>query len=646
VNDFLTVGLSNALAAAVLALIAAAVGAFCRRPALSHALWLLVLAKLVTPPLVRIPVGWPAAPEATKSEASPTITEPRRAILSLDQEEPVAVLLLPSAPKEEPAASGPALPADLVSDPPAPVASASLPWPQVALAVWLAGSLGWFALALVRLGRFHRLLRHARPAPARLRERTRTLSHRLGLNRAPEVRSLPGRMAPMLWAVGGKPLLLVPAELFDRLGNEQLDTLLLHELAHWRRRDHWVRALEFVVLGLYWWNPVVWYARRELREAEEQCCDAWVVSTLPGTGRTYASALLDTLDFLSSAPAAVPPLASGLGQVSDLKRRLTMIMRGTTPRALSWPGCLAVLAVGALFLPLLPALHAQTPGKEAPREDVIVIQVDEEAQVADLEKAKAGLAQQERELKQLMSAVVQAQVNLEAAKARLRESQAKLEAARRGQVKARIDKEIILEHKKGVIVGDKVKNPAGVGEGERKGIIRIEIIASPEMKSDEVKEILKKLESILPKEHAAIHLRVAEEATRNQLRVYPVTEPVIRYVPQIKIGSDKEKPLTVEKKPAGSTQEKRINELEMKLEKVLKELHELRKQMKDSQSGQAPAPFAYTIPAPRANPPLYRIVPRTEVRPGAKNPRPVPPPPVDPYDAPTVPLAPDKPSER
>ena len=71
-------------------------------------------------------------------------------------------------------------------------------------------------------------------------------------------------------------------------------------------------------MGLYWWHPVVWYARRELREAEEQCCDAWVVATLPGAGRAYASALLDTLDFLSAAPPAVPLLASGLGQVSDL----------------------------------------------------------------------------------------------------------------------------------------------------------------------------------------------------------------------------------------------------------------------------------------------------------------------------------------
>src|SRR5439155_24399199 len=91
------------------------------------------------------------------------------------------------------------------------------------------------------------------------------------------------------------------------------------------------------------------------------CCDAWVVSQLPGAGKTYATALLETLDFLSGARPATPLLASGIGQVSDLKRRLTMIMCASTPRALSWRGTLAVLALGLLVLPLLPTLAlAQT----------------------------------------------------------------------------------------------------------------------------------------------------------------------------------------------------------------------------------------------------------------------------------------------
>src|SRR5437764_925676 len=130
----------------------------------------------------------------------------------------------------------------------------------------------------------------------------------------PVPRLVPGRVPPMLWTGLGRPQLLLPAGLLGALDPGQRATLLAHELAHLRRRDHWVRRLEFVALGLYWWHPAAWLACRELREAEEQCCDAWVVAALPGAARRYATALVETLDFLAAAPAA-PPLASGLGRV-------------------------------------------------------------------------------------------------------------------------------------------------------------------------------------------------------------------------------------------------------------------------------------------------------------------------------------------
>ena len=80
----------------------------------------------------------------------------------------------------------------------------------------------------------------------------------------------------MLWAIGGRPRLLVPSELWSATSLDERTSLLLHELAHLKRRDHWVRWLELIVGGLYWWHPAVWWGRRLLREAEEQCCDAWV----------------------------------------------------------------------------------------------------------------------------------------------------------------------------------------------------------------------------------------------------------------------------------------------------------------------------------------------------------------------------------
>jgi hypothetical protein len=76
VDDSLSIALSNAVAATVLALLAIAVSAVYRRPALVHGLWLLVLLKLVTPPLVFIPVVWPTTAEAPPLDVVPVQEEP------------------------------------------------------------------------------------------------------------------------------------------------------------------------------------------------------------------------------------------------------------------------------------------------------------------------------------------------------------------------------------------------------------------------------------------------------------------------------------------------------------------------------------------------------------------------------------------
>jgi beta-lactamase regulating signal transducer with metallopeptidase domain len=226
---------------------------------------------------------------------------------------------------------------------------------------WLGGSAVWLVVAAVRIGRFRRLLQHAEPAPEELIESVEQLAGSMGLREAPGVWLLPGCVSPLLWAIGARARLYLPSKLWYTLDASQREALLLHELAHLRRRDHWVRSLELVVTCLYWWNPVVWLARRALREAEEQCCDAWVVWALPRSAQAYATALLQTVDFLSGARPAVPMAASGIGHLSCLKRRLTMIMQASTPRGLSRAGRLAVFGLAAILLPLVPTRAQQAP---------------------------------------------------------------------------------------------------------------------------------------------------------------------------------------------------------------------------------------------------------------------------------------------
>jgi beta-lactamase regulating signal transducer with metallopeptidase domain len=390
VTKLLEIGLTNAICATVLAMVVLAAGLLLRRrPALMHSLWLVVLLMLIAPPLISIPVI--VLPAAEESNTTPLLAEtPPTVPESADSAEAVPVLPVEIVENETPpvdplpalgpiaeagvreandafATAAPTDPAG-IADPTreSEPADFTLPgwftdsWLEIVSGLWLTGVLAWTALATIRVLRFQRALRHAWPASLETQERADYLAQRMGLRRSPSVWLAPGAVSPMLWAIAWQPRLILPARLVERLRWSQVDTLLLHELAHVRRRDHWVRWLELVVTALYWWHPVVWWARRELREMEEQCCDAWVVWALPQAARSYAIALLETVDFLSDTRPALPLAASGLGHVNDLKRRLIMIMRGRTPRALTWAGCLLVLGLAAALLTVRPG-WAQAP---------------------------------------------------------------------------------------------------------------------------------------------------------------------------------------------------------------------------------------------------------------------------------------------
>lgn len=386
---------SNLAVASGLALAAAAVSRWGRRPALAHALWLLVLLKMVTPPVVtvRLPVlersaqesaaapiverqterepqpdivdrkGEPGAPdEGGVIEGDENLAEPdveiaaaRELRKSAEQLEDLEnAFQLAQAQGGEAAKNGAADRADRGSR-----FWAALPF------VWLAGALLWFVVAAVRLTRFQRLLRLAQPAAADLCQQAERLAERMGIA-CPQLCVVPGAVAPLLWGFSGRARLVLPQDLLVRLSPEQRSALLVHELAHYRRRDHWVRWLELLVLGLYWWCPLVWWARREIHEAEEACCDAWVVWLLPDAARDYAVALVETLDFLSGAGTALPPFVSGMAPVRLLRRRLTMIMRGTTPRSMTVWGIVLVVGAALALLPLLPTWAQEGTAGDGP----------------------------------------------------------------------------------------------------------------------------------------------------------------------------------------------------------------------------------------------------------------------------------------
>jgi len=378
VSGLWTILIGNALPAAGLAIIAFLVSRIVRRPALSHALWLLVLIKLVTPPVLPYAIGVSGQTAATLGMQAEPVRASSTAVSASAQQASLAEQLFPASET-----SGPTIgPSHSTARPQwgdggeATPHKASGPlaldvrhrWSRwgifAAAIVWLAGTVVLSVMSARQVIVLRRWFSASVPIDSSSQEHVAELASRLDRIRAPQVRLLDGLVSPLVWGVGRWATIIFPKTLWDELPDESRDALLLHELAHVRRHDQWVRVLEATVCCLYWWHPCVWWARRELAAAEEECCDALVVRQAGHHSFTYAEAILTTLDYLAGEKLSPRVITTGLDTMPVLKRRLRQIMeRSTSPSLPMSVRCVLVL-VAAVTLPLQPLLQV-IPNRQA-----------------------------------------------------------------------------------------------------------------------------------------------------------------------------------------------------------------------------------------------------------------------------------------
>ena len=297
------------------------------RPAVSYPLWLMVLVTLLVPAVISLPV-LPGEPMVAATAAA---TVPAAGV-------PGVVF------------------AEVAADPAAGPSLAAFLQPALAI-LWLVGTAGLLGWTAVRTIRFRRTLKKAvRPAPSWLHRQTVAVGRDLGLSRIPALCITKAHVTPMVWWSGARVRMLVPSFLLTDPSSEELRAILAHELAHVRRRDHLVRWLEWLACSVFWWNPVVWWARHWLRIAEESCCDQLAVAAGKSCPKIYARALLRVVANASEPSGFRPPLpasaAGGVGRAKALEKRIRMIVStDTRPHAPRWLHAVSRLAV-VCMLPL------------------------------------------------------------------------------------------------------------------------------------------------------------------------------------------------------------------------------------------------------------------------------------------------------
>ncbi len=76
-----------------------------------------------------------------------------------------------------------------------------------------------------------------------------------------------------------KPVILLPIAMFNNLTAEQLEAILLHELAHVKRNDYLLNIFQSIVETILFFNPFVWWISKNIRLEREHCCDDLVLAS-------------------------------------------------------------------------------------------------------------------------------------------------------------------------------------------------------------------------------------------------------------------------------------------------------------------------------------------------------------------------------
>lgn len=170
--------------------------------------------------------------------------------------------------------------------------SARIGWRSLVMLAWCAGTAIALLSAVFAQRRYRNRLRGATPmtdVPSRW----------------PVLRATSADVGPAL--VGAwRSRIVLPADFERRYDTTERALILAHEAMHARRRDGWWCLLAQIVVAMFWFHPLAWWAIGALRHDQELACDAAVLREHGAQRRSYANAMLKTQSALFALPVGCP----------------------------------------------------------------------------------------------------------------------------------------------------------------------------------------------------------------------------------------------------------------------------------------------------------------------------------------------------
>lgn len=159
-----------------------------------------------------------------------------------------------------------------------------------------------------------------------------------------------------------KPKILISPDYINVLTDNELKFVFMHELAHYKRKDIFIRWILIFLQVLHWFNPVLWFAFYKIRQDCETACDYYVLSCIePHEYKEYGSTMIKMLDIFSGYNY-IPGATGMLNHKKFIFERVTNIIN-FKKNYIKWSVFgVALFAILAVFL--------LTNGEKTPKEVV------------------------------------------------------------------------------------------------------------------------------------------------------------------------------------------------------------------------------------------------------------------------------------
>lgn len=194
----------------------------------------------------------------------------------------------------------------------------------ILLGIWIVGIFAMIILVIKSSLRLHTLEKSALPLQ---NPEVRRLYHRcleeMGIHRNIPVYSTAFLKSPIIVGLL-KPCIYLPIHLISDYNESDMRYMLLHELQHYKHKDAVASYLMNLSGVVYWFNPLVWYALKEMRNDREVACDTSVLKMLEEDAyEDYGNTLINFAEKVSLTPF---PFVAGLGgNMKQMKRRIINI---------------------------------------------------------------------------------------------------------------------------------------------------------------------------------------------------------------------------------------------------------------------------------------------------------------------------------